>query len=201
MEKPFSLACERNQGPILSAIKPALENVHDVLEIGSGTGQHAVYFAQHMPWLNWQCSDVLGNLAGINLWVDDANLGNLLTAVELDVSKTSIRHQYEAIYSCNTLHIMSKHQVKDFFNLISTITDHHPDLFIYGPFNYQGKFTSGSNGEFDRWLKEQKTESGIRDFEWVNDLAENIGFALVDDKPMPANNRLLHWHHSNKHIV
>ena len=196
MEKPFSPACERNQEPIFSAISPILKNVHDVLEIGSGTAQHAAYFAKLMPWLNWQCSDVQENLAGIQMWVDDANLSNLLAPIELDVSTTSIKRQYDGIYSCNTLHIMSEQHVKDFFKLISTITTDHADLIIYGPFNYQGQYTAGSNADFDRWLKERNPESSIRDFEWINELAERIGFILVDDKTMPANNRFLHWHHA-----
>ena len=193
IQKPVAPACERNRQPILSIIKPILLEAKNVLEIGSGTGQHAVYFAKHMPWLKWQCSDVEENLAGINMWIDEAKLDNLVVPIELDVETSSIEQQYDAIYSCNTLHIMSKNQVEDFFQLVASVTIKGADLIIYGPFNYNGSYTADSNAAFDQWLKEQNPASSIRDFEWVTQLANNIGFELVNDYPMPANNRCLHW--------
>ena len=168
-------------------------NARIVLEIGSGTGQHAVYFAEHMPWLTWQCSDVAENLAGIQQWIDDANLNNLLTPIELDVSAPGIEQQYDAVYSSNSLHIMSEDRVIDFFKLVAEVTSAGADMIIYGPFNYGGRYTSDSNAEFDRRLNSQDPESGIRDFEWINELAGDAGFVLVSDHAMPANNHCLHW--------
>ena len=196
MEKPFSPACERNQSPILAVIKPILKNIKNVLEIGSGTGQHAVHFAKQLPWIKWQCSDVKPNLSGIQQWIDDSNLQNVLSPVELDVSVNNITKQYGGIYSCNTLHIMSKQQVKDFFHLVSAATEQGGQLIIYGPFNYSGKYTSDSNADFDLWLKAQNPKSAIRDFEWIEMLAQKNGFNLVNDVSMPANNRLLHFSQS-----
>ena len=197
MFKPFSPACERNQDPILASIKPILRNAKHVLEIGSGTGQHGVHFAKNMPWIKWQCSDVRSNLPGIQSWIESTNLENLFTPLELDVSVNTLNLQYDAIYSCNTLHIMSKQQVGDFFNLIATGAKRSCDLIIYGPFNYLGKYTANSNAEFDLWLKNQNPQSGIRDFEWIDSLAMSNEFVLVSDKAMPANNRLLHWHRTS----
>ena len=193
MQKSFSPACERNQDPILASINPILKNAEHVLEIGSGTGQHAVHFAKNMPWVTWQCSDIFSNLLGIQSWIDDTNLGNLPKPLELDVSMNTVNQQYDAVYSCNTLHIMSKDQIQDFFSLIDIATKLLSDLIIYGPFNYHGKYTADSNAEFDLWLKNQNPQSGIRDFEWIDSLAKKNEFSLVNDKAMPANNRLLHW--------
>ena len=197
MTKPFSPACERNQGFILKELKEVLKGVRTVLEIGAGTGQHAVHFAEHMPWLIWQCSDIQENLLGINMWVKDSGLMNLPRPIELDVSAQTIATRYDAIYSSNTLHIMSKTHVEDFFRLISALSHKRTELIVYGPFNYGGEYTSESNANFDISLKSRNRESGIRDFEWINDLAKNIGFTLVDDKEMPANNRLIHWRYSD----
>ncbi len=201
MEKPFSPACERNQNSILAAIEPVLKNTKNILEIGSGTGQHAVHFSKNMSWINWQCSDVGGNISGIKLWIDEANLKNLLPPFELDVSVDTINQKYDAIYSCNTLHIMSKQQVQDFFNLVATTIVPDGHLMIYGPFNYHGEYTSDSNADFDLWLKAQNPSSGIRDFEWVNMLAQKSGFMFANDNAMPANNRLLHWRLSTRALL
>ncbi|MDC1311493.1 class I SAM-dependent methyltransferase [Burkholderiales bacterium] len=193
MQKPFSPACERNQDPILAVIKPMLKNVTSVLEIGSGSGQHAAHFAKHIPWVKWQCSDVKSNLSGIQSWIDDANLNNLLPPFELDVSVNIIQQKYDAIYTCNTIHIMSEQQVMDFFKSIATATMPNGRLIIYGPFNYGGRYTSDSNADFDRRLKADNSERGIRDFEWVEMLAQSNGFNLTEDIAMPANNRLLQF--------
>ena len=193
IDKPFSPACERNQAPILGELQTRLVEKCVVLEIGSGTGQHAIYFAQHMPHVLWQCSDLKENLSGIQMWVDDARLSNVLKPIELDVSDPEVYKTYDAVYSCNTLHIMSKSNVVEFFNLVKSVTQKQSSLFVYGPFNYNGEYTSPSNAEFDVWLKERNLESAIKDFEWIDELANDAGFFIVDDIEMPANNRLLHW--------
>jgi cyclopropane fatty-acyl-phospholipid synthase-like methyltransferase len=193
MQKPFSPACERNRDPILKELQIRLVQQSTVLEVGSGTGQHAIYFAKHMPNISWQCSDLRENLSGIQMWIDDACLSNVLQPIELDVSDPTICKTYDAVYSCNTLHIMSKSNVVEFFKLVKSVTQEQSSLFVYGPFNYNGEYTSSSNAEFDAWLKERNLTSAIRDFEWIDELANDVGFSIVDDVEMPANNRLLHW--------
>ncbi len=192
-QKPTAPACERNRAPILSVLTKTFSTDSDVLEIGSGTGEHGVYFAEHMPWLQWQCSDLSENLNGINLWIEEAFLPNLKTAIELDVAKPKLNKKYNAFFTANTLHIMSKKHVEDFFDLISDFSHNQTDIIIYGPFNYDGNFTSESNAKFELWLKDRDPLSGIRDFEWIESLAKNINFKLIADHKMPANNRCLYF--------
>ena len=193
MKKPFSPSCERNKDPILAAIRPVLLNRTCVLEVGSGTGQHAVYFAEKMPWLNWQCSELQENLSGLEMWVREAALSNLPTPINLDVSTSSLMPEFDVVYTANTLHIMSIEQVNDFFKLIGERAGSVKDVLIYGPFNYAGKYTSASNAQFDSWLKQRDSASGIRNFEEIHAMATSNGFKLEKDESMPANNRLLHW--------
>ena len=192
MKKPFSPSCERNKDPILSVIRSLLINKKSVLEVGSGTGQHAVYFAKEMPWLTWQCSELQENLAGLEMWITEAALSNLPPPVNLDVSTSSLKPQFDVIYTANTLHIMSIEQVTYFFKLIGEWADSVKEVLIYGPFNYAGKYTSASNAQFDSWLKNRNPGSGIRDFEWIIELATQSHLTLENDIEMPANNRLLH---------
>ncbi len=192
MEKPFSPSCERNKDPILSVIRSLLINKKSVLEVGSGTGQHAVYFAKEMPWLTWQCSELQENLAGLEMWTAEAALSNLPPPVHLDVSTSSLKPQFDVIYTANTLHIMSIEQVTYFFKLIGEWAGSVKEVLIYGPFNYAGKYTSASNAQFDSWLKNRDPVSGIRDFEWIIDLASQNHLTLESDVEMPTNNRLLH---------
>ena len=192
MEKPFSPSCERNKDPILSAIRPVLLSRTSVLEVGSGTGQHAVYFAGKMPWLNWQCSELQENLLGLEMWVTEAALSNLPTPIYLDVSNSSLIPEFDVVYTANTLHIMSSKKVIDFFKLIGESAGSVKQVLIYGPFNYAGKYTSTSNAQFDSWLKNRDPDSGIRDYEWIIELASQNHLTLENDVEMPANNRLLH---------
>jgi cyclopropane fatty-acyl-phospholipid synthase-like methyltransferase len=191
--KPFAPACERNRDPILQQLKSIFADVKQVLEIGSGTGQHAVYFAQHLPHLIWQPSDCAPNIAGIACWREESALGNVAPPLELDVDQLWPVQQVPALFSANTLHIMSWLQVQQFFAGVARHLMLQGELVVYGPFNYQGCYTSESNAQFDRWLKTQSPNSAIRDFEAVNALAAGAGLDLVDDHTMPANNRLLHW--------
>ncbi len=192
MEKPFSPSCERNKDPILSVIRSLLINKKSVLEVGSGTGQHAVYFAKEMPWLTWQCSELQENLAGLEMWITEAALSNLPPPINLDVSTSSLKPQFDVIYTANTLHVMSIEQVTYFFKLIGEWAGSVKEVLIYGPFNYAGKYTSASNAQFDSWLKNRDPGSGIRDFEWIIELATQTHLTLENDIEMPANNRLLH---------
>lgn len=191
--KQFSESCVQNQSPILNIIRPLLLNASTVLEIGSGTGQHAVFFAKQMPHLTWQASDQSQYLPSINAWINEADLDNLPGAIELDVTQPWADTKVEAIFSANTTHIMSWEMVVDFFNGVGRSLDTDGIFILYGPFNYNGQYTSQSNANFDLWLKDKDSSSAIRDFEALNQLAQKSGLSLVTDYVMPANNRILHW--------
>jgi hypothetical protein len=192
--KPFSPACERNRDPILAVLRDAFADRRRVLEIGSGTGQHAVHFAAAMPWLTWQCSDVAENLPGIGSWLDDAALSNTPPPLALDVQSGPWPMQrFDAAFSANTLHIMGWPAVQDFFRGLDATLADDATLVVYGPFNDDGVYTSDSNRDFDGWLKARDPRSGIRDAGAVDALARGIGLRRVDDVAMPANNRCLIW--------
>jgi hypothetical protein len=196
-EKPVARSVERNRAPILDVLKKYFGRVQRVLEIGSGTGQHAVYFATSLPNLEWQTSDVEAALPGIRSWLDDTRLPNLPPALLLDVNGPwPVRardERYDAAFTANTLHIISWPEVQRLFVGLKTVLTENAILAVYGPFNYNGVFTSDSNRAFDESLKRQSPTSGIRDFEAVDALAASIGCELVADHAMPANNRLLVW--------
>ena len=191
--KPFSQACENNKEPILTILKRAFASSTVVLEIGSGTGQHAVHFAHALPHLIWQPSDRPENLPGIALWREDAPSENLRAAIELDIDNPQQWPKFDAAFSANTAHIMSWQTAQKMINEVGKRLPKNGLFALYGPFNYQGKYTSDSNRQFDEWLKARDPEQGIRDFEAVVDVALNAGLKLIEDNPMPANNRLLLW--------
>ena len=191
--KPHAPSCDRNQGPILDVLKACFSDRKQVLEVGSGTGQHAVFFAAAMPWLTWQTADMAENLPGIRMWLEEARLPNLPPPLELQAAGPWPKGPYDAVFSSNTLHIMGWLEVQRLFAALDGVMAKDAVLAVYGPFNYDGKFTSASNAEFDVWLKQRSAASGIRDFEAVNTLAESIGLKLLADHAMPANNRTLVW--------
>lgn len=191
--KPFAPHCERNQEPILAVLQPYFADRRRVLEIGSGTGQHAVFFAPALPDTVWQTSDLAENLPGIRMWLDEAAEPNLPPPLQLDVEGEWPRQRFDAAFSANSLHIMSWAAVEKFFAGVGQVLEDDGLLAVYGPFNYRGAYTSDSNREFDGWLKQRSALSGIRDFEAVDRLATAIGLRLVRDHPMPANNRLIVW--------
>lgn len=194
MEKPVSEACERNREPILAVLKPVLKHSNTVLEIGSGTGQHAVYFAEHMPHLTWIASDRKENHAGITAWMRDANLGNTRGPLLLDVNHADWPEvDVDAVFSANTIHIMAWEEVKKMIAGIGKLLPRDGLLVLYGPFNYNGHYTSESNARFDEWLKARDPKSGIRNFEDVEALANAAGLTFQEDYAMPANNRIICW--------
>jgi cyclopropane fatty-acyl-phospholipid synthase-like methyltransferase len=196
----FSEASERNKGPILEVLRSAFAGVHHVLEIGSGTGQHAVWFATHLPHLDWQPTDVAAELPALRERIDAEAPDNVRPPLALDVrdERWPVTGA-EAIFSANTLHIIGWDDVTQFFRGIGHALAEGGVLAIYGPFRYRGDFTTPSNAEFDRWLKQRDPASGIRDFEAVNGLAEEQGLQLVADHAMPANNQLLVWRRQRHH--
>ncbi|MEW5771147.1 MAG: DUF938 domain-containing protein [Pseudomonadota bacterium] len=193
VEKPNAPSCERNRDPILEVLREHFMDRREVLEIGSGTGQHAVFFAAALPHLLWQASDRAENLPGIGLWLDEAALPNTPPPLELDVSGSWPARRFDAVFSANTLHIMAWEEVERLFAGLDAVLAEGAILAIYGPFNYGGRFTSESNAKFELWLKERGAHQGIRDFEAVDALARGIGLRLVEDREMPANNRCLVW--------
>ena len=164
-----------------------------VWEVGSGSGQHACYFASQLPHLIWQPTDLEENLPGINAWREEAQLANLNKPMVLDVNECAwpCDEGLDAVFSANTLHIMSWECVQTVFERFQTYLSPSALVCIYGPFNYNGNFTSDSNARFDQWLKDRNPVSGIRDFEAVMTEAERRGLRLLSDYAMPANNRLL----------
>lgn len=194
MNKPFSESCEQNREPILTVLRTWFADRRHVLEVGSGTGQHAVYFAPELPHLVWQTADVPQHHAGIRAWLEEAALPNVRPPLALDVNNaTWLDGRYDAIFSANTLHIMSWPEVMRFFEGVGIVLEPGGVLAVYGPFNYNGTFTSESNARFDAWLKARDPASGVRDFEAVDELARAQGLDLQQDIAMPANNRTLVW--------
>lgn len=198
MNKPFSPACERNSEPILAVLRNHFADRRRVLEIGSGTGQHATYFAKALPSLEWQASDRAENLPGIRLWLAEAALANTPEPLELDVKAAWPRKRFDAVFSANTLHIMSWTEVQRMFSRLPGAMVEGALLAVYGPFNYGRKFTSESNAAFDASLRSVDPQRGLRNFEDVMALAGEAGFTLVSDHTMPANNRCLVWRLSGR---
>ena len=193
MDKPFSPACERNQGPILEILKQAiLPNDRRLLEVGAGTGQHAVFMAPHFPWLEWYPTDLSASLFGMKKWIDGSQVPNIQKPIKLDVARDDFpKLKFDVVLTVNTLHIMHWKDCKSFMKLLGHRLREGSRAVIYGPFKYNGEFTSPSNAEFDISLKEQDPLRGIRAFEDVNSNMIKNGFELLEDHEMPANNRML----------
>ena len=190
--KPFSKACENNKLPILNIISPFFCAGGDVLEIGSGTGQHAIFFADNLPAIRWHTSDRIENHVGIVEWIEESMLPNVEFPLELDVVSdkwpTSI---FDGVFTANTYHIMHWHEVVTMVEGVKHILSVDGIFMIYGPFNYNNDYTSSSNRLFDDMLKERDLQSGLRNFEDLESLTKNNSLALYEDVTMPGNNRLL----------
>ena len=201
-ELPDAPSCERNREPILEQLRRLLADSRRVLEIGSGTGQHAVYFAPRLPHLSWQTSDRAENLPGIRAWLAERPADNLPEPLELDVTGDWPPLEADTIFTANTLHIMSAEAVQTLFRKLPRILEAGGRLVAYGPVKINGGFigpdTGASNAEFDLWLKQRDPASGIRDLEWLDELAHNVGLVREELNYLPANNQLLVWRSKTK---
>lgn len=190
----FSQACENNKTPILQVLSRLLPHSQRVLEVGGGTGQHAVHFAKHLPYLTWQSSEQPAYLPDLNARIQQAALANLPAPLALDIRCSAYTaKKVDAIFTANTLHIMPWQVVERLFQRLDEFCLPEAALCIYGPFNYNGQFTSASNAAFNQQLQQRDPLMGIRNIEAVIALANQAGFSLQQDYPMPANNRLLHF--------
>jgi cyclopropane fatty-acyl-phospholipid synthase-like methyltransferase len=191
---PFSEACERNKGPILEVLRVAFADRTQVLEIGSGTGQHAVHFAAHLAHLTWHPTEQLAYLADLASRIKLEGTRNLRPPTVLDVKQTvwPLRN-VDALYSANTLHIMSWTEVEAMFRGVDAVLSPHGVVCIYGPFRYEGRYTSDSNRDFDSMLKDRDPLSGLRDMTELSALALRHALRLRADHDLPANNRLLEF--------
>ena len=192
--KPRSEACERNRDPILKVLMQWFLEPGTALEIGSGTGQHAVYFARHLPHLTWLTSDLEDNRPGIRAWVSESQLANLPPPLRLDVTDTAwpvVRSDY--VFSANTAHIMSWPKVQAMFAGVAKTLGPKGVFCLYGPFNHKGEFTSDTNRAFDATLRSQNAEMGVRDDLALITLGRRTGLRLAGDYWLPANNRVLVW--------
>lgn len=190
-ERPFSPACERNQAAILAAMAPLLEKPGTLLEIGSGTGQHAAWMAPQLPHIRWQTSDLPDHLPGIQAWLDDVPGKRMPAPAVLDVAGRWPEKSFQYLYTANTFHIMASALVERCIEQGGCHLDAGGRWFVYGPFRVAGAFTSDSNHEFHHWLQQRDPRQGIRALEWVQGCMQHAGLELVARQPMPANNFLL----------
>lgn len=194
MGKPFAESCEQNRDPILAVLRRVFVDRCEVLEIASGTGQHAVYFGAALPHLTWRTSELPASHAGIRAWLNEAALANVIAPVALDVNDPAWPvERVDAVFNANTVHIVAWPAVQRMFSGIGRVLAPGGLLCLYGPFNYHGTFTSESNARFDAWLKSRDPASGVRDFEALDHLAGEQGLRLIEDIEMPVNNRTLVW--------
>ena len=199
MDKPFNQACENNKHAIADALEDYLREQQMVLEIGTGTAQHAVYFGERFPSIYWQTSDLVTNHPGIMAWLNEVQLPNVLAPISVDIAAehwtfdAQPSPSYDAIYLANVIHIIDAQLVSQLFSHLGRTLSEGGLVIMYGPFNYDGRFTSEGNRRLDEWLKSLQPSYGIRDFETVDQLARQNNLSMLDDRTMPANNRLLVW--------
>ena len=200
--KPHAPASGRNRQAILEVIKIEFGDCGSVLEIGSGTGQHAVFFAEAMPWMTWQTSDLAENHQGIRSWIADSGLPNVRDPILLDVRQADgvdneydgvCDAAYDGVFSANTAHIMSIEAVRCMFDVVGRLLSPGGVFCLYGPFNQDGAFTSESNERFDQSLRNQDPAMRIRDLEELDGFAGESAMRRERLYAMPANNLLAVW--------
>ena len=193
-DRPVAPATERNSRPILDVLRHEFRTASSVLEIGSGTGQHAVAFARVLSHLTWQTSDLEANRPGIHLWLAEASLANVRPPLLLDVLTAALDDgPYDAVFSANTAHIMSLAEVEKMFALVGSVLPEHGVFCLYGPFREGGEFDADSNARFDATLRQTNSQMGIRDIEQLDRFAASGSMQRVREYAMPANNMLMVW--------
>ena len=198
-ERPFAESCVENRQPIMAVLAPRLSGCGALLEIGSGTGQHAVYFGAELGHLRWQTSDRVENHPGIHAWLDEAGLANVLAPLALDVlADPWPPGPYDAVFSANTAHIMPTAAVEAMFTGVGRVLAPGGLFLLYGPFCYQGRHTAPSNARFDEWLAARDPAMGVRDVGWLGELAAAADMTLAEDIEMPVNNRTLVWRKASR---
>lgn len=198
-DKPCAESAARNAQPILEILRHELRQHRDVLEIGSGTGQHAIRFASELSHLDWQTSDLDDNHAAIKAWIFDAGLSNVREPLSLDVMQANIDRTYDAVYSANTAHIMSFEAVKRMFALVAEVLRPDGVFLLYGPFRRFGRFDTPSNARFDASLRSRDAAMGIRDLEVLDDVAAGLALRRVSLYSVPSNNRVVLWKKTKQH--
>ncbi len=198
-EKPYALSCDKNSEPILAVLNNYLEGYQSLLEVGAGTGQHAIFMAPHFPELKWTLADLADRHEGIKMWLKDFPRSNIKGPVEYEVGKDSLPEGFfDCVFTANTLHIMSWKHCLQLFDDIASLPNE--SLFmVYGAFKYNGEFTTESNEKFEAWIQKSFPEGGIRDFEAVEDELRKRRFLLVKDHEMPSNNQFLIFKKASLH--
>ena len=192
-DRPYSAAAEKNSAPLLEVLRLELKDGTEVLEIGSGTGQHDVRFAAELPALQWQTSDLEENHRGIQAWIDVARLDNVRSPLALDVSRARLNRTFDAVFSANTAHIMAIEAVLQMLELVGKILRPGGVFCLYGPFRLNRAFTSESNARFDQSLRSRDATMGIRDLEVLETAAIAIGLQGAGLYAMPSNNLVVVW--------
>lgn len=191
MERPFSQACENNKAPILEVLEQHLREPGRLLEIGSGTGQHAAWMSSRLPHIRWQPSDLPDALPGINTWLGDADNHNAAEPIVLDVRGRWPERRFDYLFTANTFHIMDADSVGTCIERGAAHLSDNGLFMVYGPFLYRGKPAAEGNIRFDAWLRRRDPRSGIRHFDAICERMLSAGLELERDHEMPANNRLL----------
>jgi cyclopropane fatty-acyl-phospholipid synthase-like methyltransferase len=192
--KPYASSSARNAKAIAGVLSHEFRRCRTVLEIGSGTGQHAVTFARELDHLIWQTSDLEPSHAGIREWIEESKLSNVREPFALDVLKDTVEPiAYDAVYSSNTAHIMSYAAVRRMFEIVGETLAENGVFCLYGPFSCGGKFSTTSNAEFDASLRARNASMGVRDLTELDTLACSNGMRLAKRYAMPANNLTIIW--------
>ncbi len=190
-------SCERNKLPILEVLKEYLNPGDHLLEIGSGGGMHALYFTQNLPVARWQMTEMPEYMEAIQARFIQQGNSQMATPLSLDcrAAHWGLPQQYDAIFSANTVHIMSWQAVCGLMNGVHKALKPEGLFLLYGPFRYNGEDTAASNTAFHEYLKNTSAEMGLRDYQEMAALAKLAGLQLIKDIPMPANNRILIFKH------
>lgn len=190
-QKPYAISCDRNSEPILNVFKEVLKGKKSLLEVAAGTGQHAIFMAPHFLEMTWTLADRKENHEGISMWLGDFPRTNIRGPYEYEIGKTPLpKGDFDCVYAANLIHMISWDLACKFFDDLASLPKDTTYLF-YGAFNYNGTFSSSSNEKFDQWLKDKNPEAGLRDFEAICEELLKRSIELVEDRQMPANNRML----------